>query len=324
MSFLDEPSLLVALLGVFIGVALLSFAADEFVEGAAGLAFKAQVSPILVGAVIVGFGTSAPELLVSAIAAGQGDVDLGIGNIVGSNMANMSLVLGTAAMLVPLAVPPSLLRREAPLSLAAVLLFAGFTVGDLQRREGVILLLLLVIFIGIIAVGGRNAPSIEARSGTLTGFWLRTGLGLLGTVGGAWLLVWGATAIADEFGLTGGFIGFTLVALGTSLPELVTSVAAARKRETELILGNLLGSNVFNSLAVGGVVAILGGGTMQDTGLRTYGIGVMAFVAVAAVLAMFTRKRMTRIEAGFLLIMWVVAAVLLARTSTEGAVAVIG
>ncbi len=324
MSFGNEPSLPLALVGVFLGIALLSYAADEFVEGSAGLAFKAQVSPVLVGAVIVGFGTSAPELLVSAIAAGQGDVDLGIGNIVGSNMANMSLVLGTAAMLVPLAVSPSILRREAPLSLFAVLLFAAFTVGDLQRDEGFILLAALVVVISVIAIGGRNAPSIDARSGTLVSFSVRTGLGLVGTVGGAWLLVWGATFIADELGLTGGFIGFTLVALGTSLPELVTSVAAARKRETELILGNLLGSNVFNSLAVGGVVAVLGGGSMQDQGLRTYGIGVMAIVAIGAVLAMFTRKRMTRIEATFLLVMWVVAAVLLARTSTEAAVVGVG
>jgi len=138
--------------------------------------------------------------------------------------------------------------------------------------------------------------------------------GLLGTLAGAQLMVWGALAIADEFGVTGGFIGFTLVALGTSLPELVTAVAAARKGETELILGNLLGSNVFNSLAVGGVIALVGAGEIDDELMRTYGVILMVSVSTLAWVFMVARTRVSKPEGVILLGAYVAAVLVISET----------
>lgn len=324
MDYLSEPTLLVALIEVVVGIALLTRAADTFVDGAVGLAHAARVSPVLVGAVIVGFGTSAPELLVSGIAALEGDLALGVGNIVGSNVANLSLVLGAAAMIVPLLVSRSILIREAPLSLLAVLMFAYFTTrGGLRRWEGVVMLVALVGALGWVIVGGMGTePEFPRRrvfglGGTVLSHSVETVVGLIGTIAGAQVLVWGARAVAERVGLSGGFIGFTLVAVGTSLPELVTAVAAARKRQTELILGNLLGSNIFNSLAVGGVIALVGPGPIDDPGLRSIGVVVMVLVALAAWFAMATLRRVHKLEAAVLLAGWTVAVVLLARTATE-------
>jgi cation:H+ antiporter len=320
VEFLTEPTILVAIVEVAIGIALLTRAADEFVEGAANVAGVMRISPVVIGAVIVGFGTSAPELLVSGIAASNGDLELGVGNVVGSNVANLTLVLGAAALIVPLVVSPSVLAREAPLSLLAVLLFAFLTIGGLARWEGIFLLVCLVFTLSWVVIGGR-AEDVEAvdmdEGATLGGQLFRTFVGLVGTVLGAQFLVWGATAIADELGITGGMVGFTLVAVGTSLPELVTAVVAARKGETELILGNLLGSNMFNSLAVGGVIAIIADGPIEDRGLATFGVIGMALVAFSAWAFMVTRKRVHKIEAVVLLAAWLGSVVLMAGESAN-------
>lgn len=325
MQLLSQPTLLVAVIEVVIGILLLSRAADEFVEGAATVARAAHVSPIVVGAIIVGFGTSAPELLVSGIAAADGDLDLGLGNIVGSNVANLTLVLGAAALIVPLTVTRALLIREAPLSLISVLVFAYFTTGGLEAWEGYVLLAGLAAALAWIVIGGMNgrraaraAAAEQASQHSVPVELLRTVLGLIGTVAGAQLLVWGASAIAAEIGLTGGFVGFTLVAVGTSLPELVTAVMAARRGETELILGNLLGSNMFNSLAVGGAISLVGPGPIVDEGLRTIGVVVMVLVAIGAWVTMVTLRRVTRLEAAILLATWLVAVGLLAQNATDG------
>ncbi|MEL7156552.1 MAG: calcium/sodium antiporter [Actinomycetota bacterium] len=364
MRFFSEPTLLVAFIEVIIGVFLLARAADEFVDGAARVASRASVSPVLVGAVVVGFGTSAPELLVSTLAAIGGDVDLGVGNIVGSNVANLSLVLGAAALMVPVLVTRAVLVREAPLSLLAVLLLAFLAYIDgLSRLDGIILGIVLVGALSWIIAGGRVAapapvpvsagppattptpggpttstapggPDATPRpedgsahptdgeedsheEGSLTVEALRTLLGLVGTVVGAQLLVWGAMAIAGELNMTGGFVGFTLVAVGTSLPELMTAIAAARRGATDLLLGNLLGSNIFNSLAVGSAIALVGPGPIVDEGLRTIGLLVMVLVACGAWVAMVTLRRVHRIEGAALLVAWLIAVVLLARTGTE-------
>ena len=320
MDFLIEPGLAVALLEVVIGLYLLARTADVFVDNAAGAAAALRVSPVVIGAVVVGFGTSAPELLVSSLAAADGNLDLGVGNVVGSNVANLTLVLGAAALIVPILVTREVLAREAPLSLLAVLLFAFFTTGGLERWEGFALLGAMVVAIGWLIVGGRiDAADLPAEVGSgAAGYLLRTVAGLVGTVLGAQLLVWGATAIADRLGMTGGFIGFTLVAIGTSLPELVTAVVAARKGETELILGNLLGSNMFNSLTVGGVIAVIGAGPILDGGLASIGVAFMSLVAFTAWAFMVTRKRVHKIEAVLLLAAWFISIVLLADEGMEG------
>jgi cation:H+ antiporter len=281
------------------------------------------VSPVVIGAVIVGFGTSAPELLVSGIAASDGNLDLGVGNVVGSNVANLTLVLGSAALIVPLIVAPSILAREAPLSLLAVLLFAFFTIDGMARWEGIVLLVCLVLALSWIIAGGRVEESVDVSldgGGSTVGQFVRTVIGLLGTVLGAQLMVWGAMAIAEELNISGGLIGFTLVAVGTSLPELVTAVVAARKGETELILGNLLGSNLFNSLAVGGVIAIIGAGPIIDSKLASVGVIGMSLVAFSAWVFMVTLKRVHKMEAVVLMAAWFGSVALMAGDTIEEAI----
>lgn len=317
MDFLSEPTLFVAAIEVAVGLFLLTRAADLFVDGAVAIAGAAKISPVVVGAVIVGFGTSAPELLVSGLAAFNGDVALGVGNVVGSNVANLSLVLGAAALVVPLLVTRAVIVKEAPISLLAVMLFAFFTVGGFDWWEGLIMLIVLAGVLAWIVLGG-NEDSIEEvefdPNQPISKSVIETVGGLLGTIVGAQLMVWGALAIAEEFGLSGGFIGFTLVAIGTSLPELVTAIAAARKGETELILGNLLGSNVFNSLAVGGVIALIGGGPIDDELMSSYGIVIMVIVSTLAWMFMVTRRRVNKPEAVLLLAGYVAAILLISDT----------
>ncbi len=294
-----------ALLAVAFGVICLWKAADEFVAGATRLALIFKISPVVVGAVIVGFGTSAPELLVSGIAAAGGDIDVGVGNVIGSNIANLSLILGAVSLVIPIGITAGVLKREAPLSLVSVLLFAVVVRLEMGLLPGLALLAVLCGFLFMIIRGGANGDAdltseVEelAGDGELSAGreLIRTLVGLVITVGGAWVLVWGALRLADELGVSGGFVGVTLVAIGTSLPELVTALAAAKAKQTELIVGNLLGSNLFNSLAVGGVVAILGDGPILDPSLTTIDIGFMAVVCIGAYVAMRTRGRFERVE----------------------------
>ncbi|MEZ5230186.1 MAG: calcium/sodium antiporter [Acidimicrobiales bacterium] len=303
--------MLLALLAAAAGVGCLWKAADEFVLGATRLALIFKISPVVVGAIIVGFGTSAPELLVSGIAAAGGDIDVGVGNIIGSNIANLSLILGAAALVLPIGITAGVLRREAPLSLASVVLFAIVLRLGMNWPLGVALFVVLAGFLHRIIKGdGNDVAELTHEVEELAGHGdlqarvetLRTLAGLIITIVGAWVLVWGALRLADELGVSGGFVGVTIVAIGTSLPELVTALAAARARQTELIVGNLLGSNLFNSLAVGGTVAILGSGPIVDPSLDTLDTGFMLVVALGAYVAMRTRGRFERVE-GIVLLM---------------------
>lgn len=303
-------SVILSILAVVAGLVLLTFAADQFVLGGARLATSLNMSPIVIGAVVLGFGTSAPELLVSGIAASQGELSLGVGNVVGSNAANLSLVLGAAALISPLPLPAKAISREAPLAFAAAGLFAILVQGGLSRFEGITMLVLLVAAIGWLLMSGE-ADDVEIdeeflEDETSTSYEIgRTLVGLVGTIGGAQLLVEGATWIADDLGLTGGFVGLTLVAIGTSLPELVTAVAAARRNETELIVGNLLGSNLFNSLAVGGVIAVIGPGAVGDNSVAVNGVILMMIISAAAIAFMYTQRLVVRWEAAVLLVLYV-------------------
>lgn len=303
--------MLLALLACAAGLALLTKAADQFVVGAARLSALLRISPIVIGAVVIGFGTSTPELFVSALAAGQGDLDLAVGNIVGSNIANLSLVLGIAVLIAPFAISSKVLRREAPLAVAASLLFTLLLVGGLTRADGVVLVIVLVLVLASILRDARVSADREL-TGEVRDFVgeapprapaesVRTALGLVGTLAGAQLLVWGATRAATEVGLSEGFIGLTLVAVGTSLPELVTAIQAARRGEDELLVGNLLGSNIFNSLAVSGAAALVGPGAVADRDLLVVAAPLMLAVGVLAWASMWTRHRLDRWEGAVLL-----------------------
>lgn len=298
--------MVIGLILLVIGIGLLTVAADKFVDGAAAVAQKLEISPVVVGALIIGFGTSLPEMLVSGLAAAQGDADLGVGNVVGSNVANLSLVLGFAAIITVISVDKHITRRELPLCVGSVVLFAIFVQNGFERWEGIVLLVAMFAVLATLIQGSRDDElefdhtDDESLGRTLT----TTIIGLVGTVGGAWLLVEGALRVADDLGLTGGFVGLTMVAIGTSLPELVTAVVAARKGETQLIIGNLLGSNIFNSLAVGAVLGIVGPGPLEDNTLAGLATIIMILVVGLAALFLLTGGRVVRWQAVLLLVVY--------------------
>ena len=292
------------LLGILGGVALLAYAADQFVVGAARVALLRRIPALVVGVVIIGFGTSSPELLVSTLAAARDEMSIAIGNVVGSNIANLSLLVGIGALIVPLAVNSMTVRREGFLAAGATVAFAlAVRGGGISRVEGALLMagivaaLLLVVRRPAADPLGPETRDLARPSGHSLGREVgRTLLGLAGTVVGAQLLLWGAVDNADRAGLSAGFVGATLVAVGTSLPELVTVIQSARRGQADLIVGNLLGSNIFNALVAGGAVGLVGTDALDSAELSS--LGSLAAVAVAglAVLAMRTAHTVTRRE----------------------------
>lgn len=253
---------------IIAGLVLLVWSADKFVEGAAATAKHLGMPTLLIGMVIIGFGTSAPELAVSAMAAADGNPGLALGNGYGSNITNIALIVGLTAVIAPIAVHSQVLRKELPL-LVVLTLIAGAQLldGELTRLDGWVLLGVFSavmgwsIFQGMRGKGDSLAGETDAQ---LTGelmamktaiMWLVVGLILL--VVSSRLLVWGAVTIAQSLGVSDLVIGLTIVAIGTSLPELASALAAVRKNEHDLILGNILGSGIFNTLAVVGLAAVI-------------------------------------------------------------------
>ncbi|MFI5896150.1 calcium/sodium antiporter [Actinoplanes sp. NPDC051513] len=262
--------------GAIAGLVLLTFAADHLVLGASRLARRLRISPVVVGVVVIGLGTSAPEFLVSGLAAARGDTGLAVGNIVGSNILNLTLLLGLAAIIAPIPVASRVIRREVPLAFAAVALFGLLAVvAGLDVLTGVVLAVAGVAALWLLVRWARAGRAEAGLVDEVEEFvarpdepgrrtWteaVRAVLGLLGVLAGAQLLVDGASAVAESLGVSQLVIGFTLVALGTSLPELVTSVQAQRRGESDLVVGNLFGSNLFNSLIGGAVIGFADGAT---------------------------------------------------------------
>ncbi|MEX2441053.1 MAG: calcium/sodium antiporter, partial [Pontimonas sp.] len=236
---------------------------NRFVSGAVALAGRWKLSPLLIGMVVVGFGTSAPELLVSSIASWQGASGIALGNIVGSNMLNISLILGLAVLFSPIAVQPSVNRVQLPLLLivSGGLLLLGWD-GVLDRIDSSALLSLFLVW-AVMSIRASRAsydPLLEPEA-TLDReepHPLRSALfGLLFLLVSSRLLVWGAVEMARSFGISELVIGLTIVGLGTSLPELASALVSARRGQSELVLGNIVGSNLFNLMAVGGVAGLL-------------------------------------------------------------------
>ncbi len=334
------------------GLVVLAVASDQFVKGAVRLAVVMRIAPVIVGSVIVGFGTSAPEMVVSGIAAADGNLDIGVGNVIGSNVANISLVLGCATLIAAVPVQPAILRREVPISVASVVVFAALLQGEITRLEGTVLVLGLVAALWFLvrtspryltepSIPGNTSPkelgpiapttrpeereiaALPTEVGEFVGDTapsalvetIRTALGLVLVAGSAWFVVAGAERIAEELDLTGGFIGFTLVAIGTSAPELFTAIAATRRGEIELLIGNLLGSNMFNSLGVGGVIALVGPGRVLDSPLAVGGSIMMVTVVALSAVMMITKKKVSRTEGIVLLAMWVGCVLVLGATA---------
>ncbi len=297
------------------GIVLLWASADPFVVAAARLARIWGVSPVLVGALVIGFGTSAPELVVSAVAAVRGELAESVGNVVGSNAANLSLVLGVSAVISPVVGQLRVIRREGVITLVAMAAMMAAAWDDaLARWEGVLLvsgMAIATVFLLVwskrdVGVGVADTSSGPALDETIGGTGDRSApeigrasLSIVGIVVGAWLLVEGGSQVADIYGLTGGFVGATILALGTSLPELVTTVAAARRKATELIIGNLLGSNLFNSLLVVGVAGVAGAGPIGER--RVWEHVMMMVIGVAVGVMAATRARLGRFHGAVLL-----------------------
>ncbi len=261
-------SLTLPAVALICGLILLVWSADLFVAGAAATARYAGMPPLLIGMVVIGFGTSAPEMVVSAISAAQGNPGLALGNAYGSNIANIALILGLTALISPITVKSGVLRKELPVLLVATLLGA-LLLFDLYlgRADAWILLFVFAIIMGwSIWLGLRHRQDSlasdvdhvledEPMSRRAALIWLVVGMLLL--VASSRLLVWGAVEIARGFGVSDLIIGLTVVALGTSLPELASSLAAIRKGEHDLAIGNVIGSNLFNTLAVVGIAGAI-------------------------------------------------------------------
>lgn len=311
-------------IAIVVGLALLAWAPGQFVGGAAALARRWNVSGVIVGAVILGLGTSAPEMLVGGLAAVQGDAAVGVGNVIGSNIANLALILGVAGLVGTIGVAEGTLRTEVPLVVLATVAFAVAVQGGISVGEAVALSAGLAAALAITVWRSTTRPpadaDIEAEvdelmarhphdTVTLVG---RLAVGLAGIIAGAQALVWGAVEVAEALELSGGFVGMSLVAVGTSLPELATSVSAARAGEDDLVLGNVLGSNLFNCLAVGAVIGFADAGPLDDTTLTTGGVALMLAITAAAAVVMAVGRRVTRVEAGLLLVAYVAVLPLLA------------
>lgn len=305
--------MLLPTLAILLGLGLLVWGADRFVIGSASLARNLGVPPLLIGLTVVGFGTSAPEILVSTVAALQGTPAIAIGNALGSNIANIALILGTTALITPLTVHSDMLRREYPLlllvSIGTYLLLLD---GDLDRLDGGLLLVgLVVVMLLLVRIGLHRrahdplAEELEAEIPTAVTtaaalLWFLVGLATL--IIASRMLVWGSVEVATAFGVSELVIGLTIVAVGTSLPELAAAVVSALKGEHDLAIGNVVGSNLWNLLAVLSAPGLLAPGAIPPEVLDRD-----MLVMLGLTLALFmmgrtikTRGVINRLEGGLL------------------------
>jgi cation:H+ antiporter len=250
--------ILLPIIALLSGFVLLIWSADEFTENGAKIANIFKVSPLIIGLLIFGFGTSAPEMLVSGLAAMNGNTGLSIGNAVGSNIFNIALILGVSAIISPIEVQGNILRKEWVFLMVATLV-AGLLLWDLRLDaiDGFVLLVLLFLFLGYTFKESKNSQNhefdeFEQKIDKSEAFktWVMLIIGLIVLILSAKLVVWGGVAIAQAFGVSDLIIGLTVVALGTSLPELAVSIASVLKKQYEMVVGNVIGSNLFNTIAV--------------------------------------------------------------------------
>lgn len=299
---------------LLVGLVLLVKGADWLVDGASVLAKKKNVSDLAIGLTIVAFGTSAPELVVNAVAASGNYPDIVFGNIIGSNNFNLFIILGISGLIIPLSVQSSTVWKEIPYSLfAAIFLFFlanNYLFGNsegLSRLDAAILLALFLGFLYYVATQLKTDPStetLEVKDYSNLKIWVLIFLGLAGLVGGGKLVVDNAVAMAQSMGVSEKIIGLTIVAAGTSLPELATSVVAAMRKNTDIAIGNIIGSNIFNIfliLGVSGLIRPLAYNASFNTDLY-----LLAGGTIFLFLAMFTgkRHRLDRWEAVLLLVVY--------------------
>ena len=319
--------MLLNIIYIIIGVALVLWGADRMTDGAASLARRMHISEMVIGLTIVAAGTSAPELFVSLVSALKGTPDMAVGNVIGSNIFNTLLIVGCAAMVAPMTISATTVRKDIPFAIAASLLlivlcfdsFNGFDINgnNISRVDGFILLAGLACFMiytlrtagscngtagsnNGTAAGGDTTPTVTPETdgpgaARCLGYVI---LGLVCLVGGSNLFVDAASEMAHNLGVSDGVIGLTIVAGGTSMPELATSVVAARKGQSAIAIGNVIGSNVFNILAILGVTAVIC--PMRLNGITATDLLVMSGSIIAVWLFSFTRYTVERWEGAVL------------------------
>jgi K+-dependent Na+/Ca+ exchanger family protein len=309
--------MLLPIAAIIVGLLLLIWSADRFVDGAAATARHFGMPQLLIGIVIIGFGTSAPEMIVSAFSALNGNPGIALGNAYGSNITNIGLILGLTALVLPLAVNSQVLKQELPVLIFVTALSAFLIMdGDVLRLDAWILLGIFFIYMGwTIWTGLRNRDDSlvhdvkeelqeqEYMSLAKALMWVVIGLALL--MGSSQLLVWGAVEIARYFGVSDLVVGLTIVAVGTSLPELASSIAAARKNEVDLAVGNIIGSNLFNTLAVVGLAGAIAPMQIEQE-VFTRDMPVMSVLTVLLLVFGFGKKgQINRIKGLILLLAYI-------------------
>lgn len=312
--------MLLSVLAICIGLVVLLWSADRFVDGAAVMARHYGMPPLLIGMLVIGFGTSAPEIVVSGLASWQGNPGLALGNGFGSNIANVALILGFTAVLSPIAVHSQVLKKELPLLVVATLV-VGYLMIDLEisRLDGWLMLVVFFLIIGFAiyqalkkSKDDEYTAEIEAelaeKEMTILKAILWVVIGLILLTISSRFLVWGAVNVAEFFNVSDLVIGLTIIALGTSLPELAASISAVRKNEHDLAIGNVIGSNLFNTLVVIGLAGAIH--PMQVESFVLYRDWVVMFALTLSLFVLgygvLGRRRINRIEGGLLLVVYFV------------------
>lgn len=302
--------LFLELLLLAFGFVLLVKGADWFVEGASGVADKFGIPQLVIGLTIVAMGTSAPEAAVSITAAIKGNAEITVGNIVGSNILNIWIILGIASVITSIAVAKTTIRYEIPIMLVAtlILLGCGYTGGTINLVEGILMWVCFIAYLGYMFVmckkGQMQAEEIEANDAPIWKLLVQGVMGLVLVVWGSDVTVDAATSLAEMFGMSERFIGLTIVALGTSLPELFTSVIAARKGKADIAIGNIVGSNIFNILFVVGTSALIIPVVFASNFVIDCIVAILAGVILW--LCVFRKQKLTRPGGIFMLVCYAI------------------
>ena len=301
---------------LLVGLALVVFGADYLVDGASGIARRFGLSEFVIGLTIVGMGTSAPEMVVSFIGALQGKADIAVGNVVGSNIFNTLLILGLTAVLLPMGITPSNKKRDIPMNIAITVLLVllglkhtlfGYGTDGLSQIDGAILLLCFALYMWSCFRQKEQTPAEESGTTREKAVWLSLLMiagGIAGLIFGGRLFVNSATSIARALGVSDKFIAITILAGGTSMPELATCVAAAVKKKGQLALGNIIGSNVFNILLILGGSALINPLTFQGLGMVDLGVLLVSAIALFTGCFVGKRDKLDRLDGAIFLLIW--------------------
>ena len=301
--------MIVNILMIIAGVVLVLWGADRLTDGAVALAERMQIPQIVIGLTIVALGTSAPEFCVSLVSALKGTADLAVGNVVGSNIFNAMLIVGVAAMVAPMTILPSTVRKDVPVALLASVALTVMVLmdGDLSRVDAALLFVGFLIFMWITLRGAKGSHAIEQEQAAPRGYSVLKSVGLLVLglaclVVGSNIFVDGATSVAQTLGVSEAVIGLTIVAGGTSLPELATSVVAARKGNSGIAIGNVLGSNVLNILLILGAAGLIC--PMQVQGITLVDFAMMTISVLLLWLFSYTKLTVARWEGAVLTVLF--------------------